>query len=84
MGGYKKKKSQCEWQNLWESQTVLAKMDIFFVQKMSKIAKPIPNTLKNIVVTDFITNMFFGSFFCEHNFFLIFLGDFYTILGFGI
>ena len=54
MGGYKKKKSQCEWQNLWESQTVLAKMDIFFVQKMSKIAKSFPSTFKNIVVTDML------------------------------
>ena len=54
MGGYKKKKSQCEWQNLLESEMDFQKMDIFFVQKMSKIAKTIPNSLKNTVVTDMI------------------------------
>ena len=54
MGGYKKKKSQCEWQNLLESEMDFQKMDIFFVQKMSKIAKTIPNSLKNTVVTDML------------------------------
>ena len=69
MPGLKKKKSQCEWQNLWESQTVLAKMDIFFCPFFKN---PFQIPSKKATVTDFVTNLFFCCFFCEHNFFSIF------------
>jgi len=69
MPGFKKKKSQCEWQNSLESPTVLAKMD---KNKCPKSPKPFQVPSKKATVTDMLTNPFFGRFFCEHNFFYYF------------
>ena len=56
MGGYKKKKSQCEWQNLLESWMDFPKMD---KKKCPKWPKPFQIPSKKATVTDFVTNSFF-------------------------
>ena len=56
MPGFKKKKSQCEWQNLLDSRSVFQKMD---KNKCPKSKNPFQIPSKKATVTDFVTNPFF-------------------------
>ena len=65
----KSRKVSVSGENRWESGTVLAILDIFFCPFLPK---PFQVPSKKATVTDFVTNLFFCSFFCEHNFFFLF------------